>query len=127
MSLSNENNKFSLVLNLGDINVTTTFMALQTERKMKITKFLVGDGTGIAQNDSNYAVVALKNGATLIADYSTKLTGGDGALVANTPAEGTIESGQDTQAADSVLTLVATLTGTTTLDKLFVQVDGFYL
>ena len=127
MSLSNENNKFSLVLNLGDVNTTTTFMALVTERKLKITKFLVGDGTGIAASDTNYVVVALKNGSTLVADYSTKDTGGDGALVANTPAEGTIESGEDTQAASSVLTLVATIAGSAALDKLFVQVDGFYL
>lgn len=127
MSLSNENNAFSLCFNLGDVNATSTFLAMKTKRNFKITGLLVADMTGIAQSDADYVVVALKNGATLIADYSTKLTGGDGALVAATPANGVIESGQSKVAEDQVLSIVATLTGAAVMDKLFVQINGFYL
>lgn len=127
MSLSNENNKFSVCHVLGDINLDKNFIVLRTERKIKITAVYLGDGTGIAQSDSNYAVVALKKGSTTIADYSTKLTGGDGALVADTLVSVPIESGQDKQAAASTLVLDIDLTGTAVLSECFVQIDGYYL
>lgn len=127
MSLSNENNKFSIPYVLGDINADKNFVALRCHRKIKITAVYLANGQNITQDDTNYVVVALKKGSTLIADYSTKLTGGDGAITADTPAAMTIESSQDTQAADSVLKLDINVQGTTVLEEGYVQIDGFYL
>jgi hypothetical protein len=127
MSLSNENNAFSIPFVLGDINADATFVCMRTARKMKITAVYLSDGTGIAKDDTDYVVAALKNGSTVIADYSTKLTGGDGALVADTLVAVPIESGQDTQAAGSTLSIVVDVAGSGAMDEAFLQIDGYYL
>lgn len=127
MGLFNDMTPFIFPVVLGDINADTNCLLIKAPAAMKIKQVLLGVGTNIAQSDSNYAVVTVKNGATTVADFSTKTTGGDAALTADTPVVIPLETGEDELAANDILKLDIDLTGTTVLDEAWIQVEAYYL
>jgi len=52
------------------------------DRPALIDRVLYESDAGLAADDTNYVVLNVLNGATVAASWSTKLTGGNGALVA---------------------------------------------
>jgi len=85
-SLNNEANPHVAVVDLGSITTDGDVYGVYLPRKSRIVSVKLVNGADIAQDDSNYAVITLKLGTTVIATHSTKLTGGTSALTANTPA-----------------------------------------
>lgn len=84
--------------------------------------------TGIAQSDANYYVLTIQVGATVVATYSTKLTGGTGPITANTFAAFVMGVLANTVVPPgSVVDFVATLTGTLTAPAGQVVLHGFYI
>ena len=127
MSISNENNRFSITRNLGDVSADANTLLFSAERKFKVTRLVINVGTTATANDSNYAVFDFKNETDDIGSYSTKLTGGDGTITADTPVYPTVSETYEDIAAAGKLFLDVDITGTFTLADMFVQVDGYYL
>lgn len=127
MGLFNDMTSFIIPIVLGDINADTNALCFKAPKAMKIKSVYFGVGSNVAQSDSNYVVAALKNGASTVADYSTKTTGGDGALTADTPVTVPLETGEDTIDAGDIIKLDIDLTGTTILNEAWFQIEGYYL
>ena len=89
MSLNNANNAQLIRVALGVVAADTLFKVLQllNSKKAIVKSFKVLDPTGVAAHATNTVKVQLKKGATLLAEWDTTLTTGDGALVANTWAK----------------------------------------
>lgn len=89
MSKSNENNAQVLRIPLGVVSADTLFKAMQllNSKKAIVKSFKVLDPTGVAAHASNTVKIQLKKGSTLLAEWDTTATTGDGALVANTWAQ----------------------------------------
>lgn len=85
MSLNNENNSQVSMIDLGSITADADVYGLFFPKKVKIKSVYLVNAAGISQSDTDYGVIKLLNGSTEIASHSTKLTGGNSALVANTP------------------------------------------
>lgn len=83
MSLSNENNPMLLSIALGSPTADKVVPAGYFPKKSKIVAAYIQNGAALAQSDTNYLVGQLLNGSVKVAQVSTKLTGGDAALVAN--------------------------------------------
>lgn len=97
--------------------VTLPMWKIPAGRVFRVEGVFYNNSAGFAQSDTNYFVIALMDGATTIASWSTKLTGGNGALVANTPVVPVLSATDASRvlAAGDTLSLVITLTGTGTL------------
>lgn len=112
------------------VTTTSTFEFFPTHQQT----FLVENAdliswTGLAVSDTDYVVVTLQDGATVMATWSTKTTGGNGALTAHTFKAMALSavSGALDAAAGDVLKLVFTVTGTPTLPAGRLVVHGRYL
>lgn len=86
MGKNNENQLLTQVLSLGSITADADTFGIFIPQKSRIKSAYLVNGAGIAQSDTDKAVITLKNGSTVIATHSTALTGGTGALSANVPA-----------------------------------------
>lgn len=85
MSINNANNPHIISVALGAVAADTTFKVCNLgSKKAVIKRFGLVDVTGLAQSDTNYIQAQLLRNGVAIAEFSTKLTGGDGALVAST-------------------------------------------
>jgi len=85
MSLDNAQNPHIIRVPLGVVSADTTFKACTLGTKKAVVKSVkIVDPTGLAAHDTNYVKAQLKKSSTLLAEWSTKLTGGEGALVAGT-------------------------------------------
>lgn len=93
-TMNNENAKMVQVIDIASITADGDVFGAYFPQKSKITGVKLVNGAGISQSDVNFAVITLKNGATVLATHSTALTGGTGALVANTPAVVPLASAQ---------------------------------
>lgn len=96
----------------------------------KIVSAQLVNGANIAQSDTDKAVITLKNGSTTIATHSTALTGGTGALVANTPAAMSLSgssNGGVNVAAGSWLKVAYDESGTYAMSSAFVVINYYAL
>jgi hypothetical protein len=106
-----------------------TFKVFRALRKMRVDRVDLKLLAGLATSDTNYYVFELKNGSTVVADWSTKTTGGEGALTADTFHQMT----DATDVADQVLDAGDTLdldcaeTGDAVLTDLEIVIHGRYL
>ena len=89
MALNNANNAQITRVALGAVAADTLFKVFQLlhSKKAIVKAFKVLDPTGVAAHASNTVKIQLKKGSTLLAEWDTTLTTGDGALVANTWAQ----------------------------------------
>ena len=120
--MNNENNTNVSEISLGSITADGDVYGLYLPKKSKIVGMYLVDTTGIAASDTDYAVVSLKNGSTVIGSYDTRAAG-QGALTALTPKAGAIVAAADVVAAGSYLKVSYDETGTIamTTAKLFVE------
>ena len=78
------------VIPLASITADADVYGAYFPLKSKIVSAKLVNGANITASDTDKAVIQLKNGSTLIASHSTAVTGGNGSLVANTPADMTL-------------------------------------
>lgn len=84
--------------------------------------------TGIAQSDTNFYVLTIQVGATVIGTFSTKLTGGNGPITANAFAAFVMGVLANTVVPPgSVIDFVETLTGALTAPAGQIVLHGFYI
>lgn len=86
MGLSNENQLMTQVIDLASITADADVYGAYFPKKSRIVSAYLVNGAGITADDTNKAVIQLKNGSTVVASHSTAATAGNGSLVANTPA-----------------------------------------
>jgi hypothetical protein len=110
------------------ITSTTTLKLMVTERPFQLESVELISPTGLTQDASNYYVISLNDGATVMASWST-LTTAQGSLTANTFKEMVLSATVANRytATGDVLSLVMTLHGTQTLPPGTVVVHGLYL
>jgi hypothetical protein len=77
--------------NLGPVKATESFELTKATRAMYVDRVEHINPTGLAADAANYWTLALKDGANVIASWST-LTGAEGAIVADTPADMTLNT-----------------------------------
>lgn len=87
-----ENAKHVQIIDIGSITADADVYGAFFPQKSKITGVKLVNGANIAQSDTDKAVIQLKNGSDVLAEHSTALTGGTGALAANVPAAMTLAS-----------------------------------
>lgn len=122
--------------NAGGQAATATVWAwkVPTGRTYTVNRTTINVGTTMTADASNYWTFALKDGATVIASWSTQTTGGSpggqGTLTANTPADMALNATPASLSAvgGDTLTLVATKTGTpSALPTFNIIPDGYLL
>ncbi len=98
----------------------------KAKKKTRITGVDLKVKTAITASDTNYYVFTLKQDAVTVATWSTKTTGGNGALVAETYVSMALSStGADLVVeADEQLTLDCAETGDSVLSDIAVTVHG---
>ena len=108
---------------------TTTFKLLDLEHAFQLESAELIVPAGLTQDDTNYYVITLQDGATVMASWSTKTTGGQGTLTANTFEEMVLSATVANRygASGDILSLVCTLHGTQTLPAGRLIVHGLYL
>lgn len=80
-------------------------------RAHRLTRVWYNNPTGFVQSDSAYWVITVTDGTNILASYSTKTTGGQGTLTANTPVEFVINTAMRDLGQQKNLTLTFTATG----------------
>lgn len=85
--MNNENNPQVAVLDIGSISADGDVFGMYFPKKSKIVSAKLVNGAGIAQSDTDFAVVKMTDGSVDYVSHSTALTGGTGALSANVPAD----------------------------------------
>ena len=110
------------------ITSTTTLKLMVTERPFQLESVEIISPTGLTADASNYYVITVQDGSTVMATWST-LSSANGTLTANTFKEMTLSATVANRytATGDVLTLVMTLHGTQTLPPGTVVVHGLYL
>jgi hypothetical protein len=135
MAQNNELVRCMTILPIGTQAATITLPGMKIPASMSLRNAWLINQVTLAGDDTNYYTLALKQGATTIATYSTKLTGGQGTVTANVPAPlintatGLAFTANDQlklAAADGDLTLVVTKfgTGVPTLASLQLAIHG---
>jgi hypothetical protein len=121
-----------LIIPTASVAATTTthLTKTRTDRFFVVTGVdYVEPATGIAQSDTNYYVLTIQVGGTVIATWSTKLTGGNGAIVANTYVAFALSGTAANLIVNpsSVVDFVETLTGTLTAPAGSLVLHGYYI
>jgi len=116
MSNHNENNPSVMRVALGVVSADTVFQLFKCNRPIYFAGVHVLNGANIAQDDTDYVIFTLKKGTTTIASFSTKATGGDGALVADTWQALTVVAAEAKALNDEVITFEVDVEGGGALD-----------
>jgi RNase P/RNase MRP subunit p29 len=98
-----------------------------SDRPLVIDRVLYTNDGALAADDTNYVIIKLLNGAsTVAASWSTKLTGGNGALVAGTLNTLVLSSTPSdlNPVAGTKLKLFLDATGTPTVPTGTIRVEG---
>ena len=101
-----------------------SFSAVKLPKRIVIEKVSLVDNAGLAASNTDYVSVALRSGATVIAETDTRITE-DGALVALTHKPMNLVTAQLQREADDELKVVATEGGAGALTAATVQIDYY--
>lgn len=87
MSQSNENNPHMVMLEVGTQAASIELPGMLARKKMVMKNMWLINQANLAADDTNYLQVQLLNGpgGAVLAEVSSKLTGGEGSLVKNVP------------------------------------------
>jgi hypothetical protein len=102
--------QFQKVAADGDVGDTTSDAMLDAQKNYRLTSACYIPHDALVAHDENYATVALKVGATTKASFTSKITGGSGHWVDNTPVDLTVADDQIN--ADDVVLFDIAKTGT---------------
>lgn len=124
--MNNELNPQVQVIDLASITADGDVYGIYLPKKARILNVKLINGANIAQSNTDKAVIALKNGSTVIAQHSTALTGGTGPITANTLTSVPIVSGAEDVAAGSLLNVNYDESGTYAMTNAKVFVEYFF-
>jgi len=121
---SSDRNTQLVVAHVGTQAADVTIPVVHLPRKSILKSVKLLDGVGVAADNTNYLLISLQKGATVIATLDTRAAG-QGAISANVAKSMVIVSGQEEQLKLSDLKLVIDCNGTVTLTnaKLVLQLD----
>ena len=107
----------------------TAFKIYDSTKKFLVTSVKYLNVDGLAQDATNFFDVQLKNGATVLANWSTETTVGEGTLTADTWVDMTLSAVDGELILDIGDELLLNLAedGTTTLPAGRIQIEGHYL
>lgn len=109
-------------------DVTAEAEILKARRKFRVIQVRYVNPTGLAVDATNFFDLQVKNGATVVANWSTETTVGEGALVAGTHVDFTLAAAADlVLAKDDVLSFNLAESGTQILPPGRLQVEGVYI
>lgn len=113
-----------VVAHVGTQAADVTIPVVHLPRRCIIKSVKLLDGVGVAASNTDYLVIQLKKGSTVIASLDTR-SSGQGAITANVAKAMSIVSGQEDQVKLSDLVLAIDANGTVTLTnaKLVLQLD----
>jgi hypothetical protein len=108
---------------------TTDMFLVPAGRTLVIDSVQYVNQTGLAADDTNFYIIKLLNGAIVAGSWSTKTTGGNGALVADTLVTAALSATPTDLVVPggTKLKLFLDLTGTATLPAGSIRVDGHYV
>ncbi len=113
------------------VTVDTTVKIFRTgNRPFRVGRVRYVNPTGVAQSDTNWWVLNLQHGAgpTVAASYSTKTTGGQGTIAANTFVDLVLAADPGMVVpANTDVSVFLDLTGTLTLPPGRFQIEGWWL
>ena len=119
-----ENQIQSLRIGLGSITADGSLPAMLAQKRMVIKNVSVCDVTGIAADNSNYIVLTLQSGATVLASYDSRAAG-QGALAALVFKAAALVAAQAQREAGDSMKLVYDETGTVGMTDACVQIDYY--
>jgi hypothetical protein len=122
MSLSNYNNRKSILIPLGSISADGSLPAMLCRKKVEIQGVSVVDVAGIAADNSNYVTITLQSGSTVIASLDSRAAN-QGALTALVHKDAAIVDAQKVRAAGESLKVVYDETGTVGMTNALMQID----
>lgn len=99
--MNNENNAHIALIKIGSPAVDVTVPGIMLPQRSVIKSVKVMNGAAIAANASNYAVIQLLAGATVVAQYDTRPSG----LTALAAGDMAVVAGQEKQIAGTVLSV----------------------
>lgn len=102
MSKNNANNAQLIQVPLGSITADANTLAGWIPSHMKLKSAKLVNLAAIAQSDSNYVALSVKIGSTVLASFSTQLTGGNGALADGVPVSMVLAADPDIPAGSKL-------------------------
>lgn len=91
-----EFNPQNVVVEVGSPSADAVITAMAVHRKSKLLAAYLINGAAIAQSDTDYVVMNIKDSdANVVATLSTKLTGGDAPVVKDVPLAFTVDTTKD--------------------------------
>lgn len=120
MSKSNENNPHIETINVGTQAASIELPGVHVRKKSVIRNMRLINQAALAADDTNYLQVQLLSApsGTLLAEVSTKLTGGEGSLVKNVALFAGETDLEIAAGSNLVVNVVKNGTGVPTLAKL---------
>jgi len=92
-SQQGEKNPQNVVVELGSPSADAVITAMKAHRKMKLLAAYLINNAAVTQSDTDYVVINVKDkSGNVMATVSTKLTGGDAAIVKDVPLALTVNS-----------------------------------
>lgn len=122
-AMNNERNPLVIPFQVGTQNADVTLPCIRIPRKFKITAVRLINGATLAEHADNHVKVSLKRGSTVVAEWSTVATTGNGGFTANVARALTVA--EALQSAGAQLTVVVDATGTVTTTNMLMQIEGF--
>lgn len=89
-AMNNENSAQVIQVPLGSLTADASVLAGYIPAKSKLKSFKLVNGAAIPQSDADYVDIQVKIGATKLAGFSTKLTGGNAELLNGVLASGVV-------------------------------------
>lgn len=123
-AMQNELNPQINLVQIGTQAASITLPGPQAEKARRIKAVKLINQAALAQDDTNYLVVNLLLNGASVATVSSKLTGGTGPLVANTPLAAVLAAPIDMAVGDQ-LTVQVVKNGTGAPTLALLQLEWF--
>lgn len=103
-ALSNANNPGMECVSLGSAAADASFLMAASHKGMEVQSMHLLSAGSIAASNSDYALIQLKKGATIVAQLDTRAAG-QGAVAANVPKAASVVSAEKSIPADTAISV----------------------
>jgi hypothetical protein len=113
-ALNNENNPNIVCASLGSLTADGSVFMAASSKAMNVQSMHLLNGGAIAASNSDYALIQIRKGATVVAQIDTRAAG-QGAIAANVPKAGVVVAAEKLIPAATAVTAVYDETDTGTV------------